>query len=254
MHKLGAPIHYVSNGPVELAEVIRDFMHSAGLPVGQIKLKEYSGGSQMVTNMWEPAGQRKRANLVDVLSHFPDSKFILIGDSGEQDLEIYSTLASEFPEQIIAIFIRDVTTPKSMATIGLRKRPSLKRLVSDQASRIARPLSSKPNSKVPGNNTDLAESATASVPPKPHIPPPKQYSETDADFLSPNNPISVTDASTTKLVTTFYRRIAQAESIIPKGISLRIFRSGHECEEEALALLSTLMPEGVQTPRPALTV
>lgn len=46
--------------------------------------------------------------MVDVLDGFPDSKFILIGDSGEQDLELYASIAMERPQQILAVFIRDV--------------------------------------------------------------------------------------------------------------------------------------------------
>ncbi|KAG8704215.1 hypothetical protein FRC08_002354 [Ceratobasidium sp. 394] len=37
--------------------------------------------------------------------------FILVGDTGEQDLELYSVLAQERPHQIIALFLRDVTPP-----------------------------------------------------------------------------------------------------------------------------------------------
>ncbi len=45
--------------------------------------------------------------MVDILNNFPECQFILIGDSGEQDLELYASLAKSRPEQILAIFIRD---------------------------------------------------------------------------------------------------------------------------------------------------
>ena len=50
---------------------------------------------------------RKRSAVVDVLNHFPDARFLLVGDSGEQDLELYAEVARARPEQILAIFIRD---------------------------------------------------------------------------------------------------------------------------------------------------
>lgn len=62
---------------------MRRFLEAAGLPHGQLKLKEYVGGS-FINSMWESAANRKRQNVVSVLDNFPDSKFILVGDSGEQ--------------------------------------------------------------------------------------------------------------------------------------------------------------------------
>lgn len=38
-------------------------------------------------------------------------RFLLVGDSGEQDLDLYLTLAQLYPNQILGIYIRDVTTP-----------------------------------------------------------------------------------------------------------------------------------------------
>jgi len=46
----------------------------------------------------------------ELLKDFPQRNFILIGDTGEMDPEIYTTIAREHPNQIVRIFIRDVTT------------------------------------------------------------------------------------------------------------------------------------------------
>jgi phosphatidate phosphatase APP1 len=40
---------------------------------------------------------------------FPKRRFILVGDSGEKDPEIYGALARSQPGRIVGIFIRDVT-------------------------------------------------------------------------------------------------------------------------------------------------
>ena len=50
---------------------------------------------------------RKRTAVHDVLNHFPEARFILVGDTGEQDLELYAEFARARPEQILAIFVRD---------------------------------------------------------------------------------------------------------------------------------------------------
>ncbi|KAG1860237.1 hypothetical protein DFJ58DRAFT_726028 [Suillus subalutaceus] len=107
MWERGVRFHYVSNSPFELLPVIKDFLQISDLPHGSIALKSYSGRSFFNALLSDPA-TRKRANVVEVLDGFPDSKFILIGDSGEQDLELYASIAMERPQQILAVFIRDV--------------------------------------------------------------------------------------------------------------------------------------------------
>ncbi|KAG7093448.1 hypothetical protein E1B28_007126 [Marasmius oreades] len=106
MWKKGVRFHYVSNGPFELLPILGDFFAIANLPPGSIKLKSYAGRSLFSGLLSAPAA-RKRAGVQDILNAFPDSSFILVGDSGEQDLELYTELAKENPRQILAVFIRD---------------------------------------------------------------------------------------------------------------------------------------------------
>jgi phosphatidate phosphatase APP1 len=50
--------------------------------------------------------------MKSILQRFPLRKFVLIGDSGEFDPEIYGSLARKFPQQIAAILIRRVPGSK----------------------------------------------------------------------------------------------------------------------------------------------
>lgn len=112
MSAAGAGVHYVSNAPLELHSLVRGFLRAAGLPDGHVHLKHYpTGGRSLFAAWWEPASDRKRAAVQAILNAFPRSRFLLIGDSGELDLELYTALAAERPEQIAAIFIRDVSSP-----------------------------------------------------------------------------------------------------------------------------------------------
>lgn len=84
-------------------------MATAGLPRGgSVQLKQYSG---MISGIWENAADKKRAGVEGILRDFPGRKFVLVGDSGEQDLELYTEIAIQFRGQVLGIFIRDVTTP-----------------------------------------------------------------------------------------------------------------------------------------------
>jgi phosphatidate phosphatase APP1 len=108
MHDMGVNVHYCSNSPWQLFPVLATFLHTVGLPQGSIHLKHYSG---MLQGIFEPVAERKKGTLEAILRDFPERKFLLIGDSGEADLEVYTELAVANPGSILAVFIRDVTTP-----------------------------------------------------------------------------------------------------------------------------------------------
>ena len=44
-----------------------------------------------------------------MLEFYPEMPFILIGDSGQEDPEIYAAFAQEFPERVLAVYIRNVS-------------------------------------------------------------------------------------------------------------------------------------------------
>ena len=50
----------------------------------------------------------KKAEITALIKACPDRRFILIGDSGEMDPEIFAAVRDEFPDQIEEILIRDV--------------------------------------------------------------------------------------------------------------------------------------------------
>ncbi|KAF8966272.1 hypothetical protein BDZ97DRAFT_699624 [Flammula alnicola] len=113
MWSRGVRFHYVSNGPFELLPVLNEFFEVSRLPPGSIKLRSYAGRSLFNGLLSAPAA-RKRAGVVDVLDSFPDSRFFLIGDTGEQDMELYADLARERPDRILGVFVRDAD-PKAEA-------------------------------------------------------------------------------------------------------------------------------------------
>ncbi|KEQ69679.1 hypothetical protein M436DRAFT_55052 [Aureobasidium namibiae CBS 147.97] len=104
---MGVQMHYVSNSPWQLYPVITGFFKAAGLPLGSFHLKQYSG---MLQGIFEPVAERKKATLDRLFRDFPERKFVLVGDSGEADLEVYTDVVLEYPGRVVAIFIRDVTS------------------------------------------------------------------------------------------------------------------------------------------------
>ncbi|KAF2154011.1 hypothetical protein K461DRAFT_292696 [Myriangium duriaei CBS 260.36] len=110
MADMGVQVHYVSNSPWQLFPALTSFFSIAGLPKGSFHLKQYSG---MLQGIFEPVAERKKATLERILRDFPDRKFVLIGDSGEADLEVYTDVVLEHPGRVLGVFIRDVTSPPS---------------------------------------------------------------------------------------------------------------------------------------------
>ncbi|TKX20516.1 hypothetical protein C1H76_7326 [Elsinoe australis] len=105
---MGVQVHYVSNSPWQLFPVLTSFFAIAGLPRGSFHLKQYSG---MLQGIFEPVAERKKATLERIFRDFPERRFILVGDSGEADLEVYTDVVMENPGRVIGVFIRDVTMP-----------------------------------------------------------------------------------------------------------------------------------------------
>ncbi|MBA3900524.1 MAG: App1 family protein, partial [Bacteroidetes bacterium] len=55
----------------------------------------------------------KIEKIRNLLNTFNYLNFVLIGDSGQQDAEIYKNISIEFPERVIAIYIRDIKKSKA---------------------------------------------------------------------------------------------------------------------------------------------
>ena len=104
-----AAVHYISASPQQLYEPLAAFVRSNGFPAGTFTLKEFRWKDKSFFSLFANPEQYKSGVIEPLMKQFPNRKFILIGDSGERDPEIYARLAREYPQQIARIFIRDVT-------------------------------------------------------------------------------------------------------------------------------------------------
>ncbi|RHZ54804.1 hypothetical protein Glove_423g35 [Diversispora epigaea] len=107
----GVMFHYVSNSPWQLFPMLRSFFNTHNFPPGSAHLKFYDGIIRSARDQKGNPTASKFEYIRELLKDFPKRKFILVGDSGEHDPDIYAKIATEYPNQIIRILIRDVTTP-----------------------------------------------------------------------------------------------------------------------------------------------
>src|SRR5690606_15740831 len=77
-----------------------------GIPPGPLFLRDFGLNRDYLL----AAGHRrhKRAQIEKLLETYPDLPFILIGDSGQRDPEIYAQVVRDFPGRVAAVYIRDV--------------------------------------------------------------------------------------------------------------------------------------------------
>ena len=95
---------YVSNSPIQLYAPLKKFIFKH-YPPGVIFLKEYASGG-LINNLMSSSSNRKLETIKHIVSSFPQKKFLLIGDSGEHDLEAYLEVCKRFPSQTLAVYIR----------------------------------------------------------------------------------------------------------------------------------------------------
>ncbi|HET6568422.1 MAG TPA: phosphatase domain-containing protein [Rhodothermales bacterium] len=101
------PIFYVSNGPWNLYDLLVDFLTLQGIPLGPLFLQDM--GIDRDTLISDPPLEHKRLQIDRILNTYPRLPFLLIGDSGQQDPEVYREAARRHPGRIRAIYIRDVS-------------------------------------------------------------------------------------------------------------------------------------------------
>jgi len=112
----GAAFHYVSGSPWQLYTSISGFIEKNKFPAGSFHLKYIRAkDSSIIDFITADQLAFKVNNIESILNDFPGRKFILIGDSGEFDPEVYTEIAQHHREQIIAVYIRDVNKPGDTA-------------------------------------------------------------------------------------------------------------------------------------------
>ena len=101
-----APLFYLSASPRQLHEPISDFVARNGFPAGVLITKRVTNDRSS-----EPLFDQfayKIRHIEDILARLPWVRFILVGDDGERDPEVYEWLQRHYPERIAAVWIRRV--------------------------------------------------------------------------------------------------------------------------------------------------
>ncbi|HEX6916377.1 MAG TPA: phosphatase domain-containing protein, partial [Chitinophagaceae bacterium] len=107
--KRNNPFFYVSSSPWNLYDLLKDFLDLNRIPEGPLLLRDFGINS--------PDSQggghlgHKLKEIRQIMDSYPQLPFVLVGDSGQDDPVIYQEVVKQYPDRILAIYIRDVQLP-----------------------------------------------------------------------------------------------------------------------------------------------
>lgn len=102
------PFFYVSSSEWNLYDLLDDFIDENKLPRGVFLLQDLD---HSIFKFWKSGGgshEHKLIKIRRILKTYKELPFVLIGDSGQRDPEIYKKIVNEFPGRIKAVYIRHI--------------------------------------------------------------------------------------------------------------------------------------------------
>jgi len=112
------PIFYVSSSEWNLYDYLQSIFKHNKLPEGIFLLNQIKRWYQLFTS-GRTGHDGKLMRISRVLQAFPKQRFVLIGDNTQRDPEIYAAIAKKHPEQIYAVYIRNVRPSRLAFTTSL---------------------------------------------------------------------------------------------------------------------------------------
>ena len=102
-------LHFVSSSPWQLYPVLEEFLDKSNFQRSSFSLKAVRFRDETLLELFKKGTETKPVAIKKLLRTYPGRKFVLVGDSGEQDPEVYANLLREYPEQVLRAYIRNVT-------------------------------------------------------------------------------------------------------------------------------------------------
>ena len=111
----GAPIIYLSTGAWNVAPTLSRFMSRNLYPRGPMLLTDWGPTADRI---FRSGQEHKRTSLERIAREFPTTKWLLIGDDGQHDEQIYREFALAHPGNVAAIAIRQLSPGEAVFAGG----------------------------------------------------------------------------------------------------------------------------------------
>ena len=149
----GAPVIYLSTGPWNAAPAIGRFLHRHRYPPGTMLLTDWGPTN---TGWFRSGPAHKVTQLRRLFSEFPDVHWVLVGDDGQRDPQIYAGAASRLPQHVHAIALRELTPAEHLLASGDPTPPPGGRTARDDARREGVPMLRGPDGRVLAERLEAA--------------------------------------------------------------------------------------------------
>ncbi|MFE6255263.1 App1 family protein [Agromyces sp. NPDC057865] len=114
----GAPVIYLSTGAWNVAPTLTRFLSRNLYPAGPLLLTDWGPTHD---RLFRSGRAHKEENLRRLAEEFPHVRWLLIGDDGQHDEELYARFAAEHPERVAAVAIRRLSTGEAVLAGGRTK-------------------------------------------------------------------------------------------------------------------------------------
>jgi phosphatidate phosphatase APP1 len=109
------PFFYVSSSPWNLYDFLMEFMVIHNIPQGPLMLRDIGLSREHFIS--GDHDEHKLLQVERIFKVITDIPFILIGDSGQHDAEIYLQVVRDFPGRVKMIYIRDIDSLKKQKVL-----------------------------------------------------------------------------------------------------------------------------------------
>ena len=113
------PMVYLSTGAWNSALTIKRFLSRNLYPMGPLLLTDWG---PTTTRAFRSGKEHKRNSLERLSREFPWMKWLLIGDDGQKDEEVYGEFVDNHPDNVAAVAIRQLTVGEAVWAGGRSKR------------------------------------------------------------------------------------------------------------------------------------
>lgn len=132
----GAAFHYVTGSPWQLYPALHEFAAAQKFPLGSWHLRHCRIQDGSITDLLHLPEEYKVTAIDEILRTYPRRHFILVGDTGEKDPEVYGELARRYPAQVRLIALRNITNE---SLDGPRLQAALRQVSRDKVTLFRQP-------------------------------------------------------------------------------------------------------------------
>ncbi|WP_316806103.1 App1 family protein [Pedobacter agri] len=119
------PFFYVSSSEWNLYDYLLETFRFNKLPDGAFLLNTLKRWSDLVKT-GKTGHEGKLLRVMRILDAFPNQKFVFFGDNSQQDPTIYTSIVEKYPENIAAVYIRNIRPEKAAETQSLLQKVKAK--------------------------------------------------------------------------------------------------------------------------------